>query len=359
MTILVTGGAGFIGVNFILDWLADLGELVINVDALTYAGNLSSLASIANDRNYRFEHTDICNEDAVRDILKRHQPRAIIHFAAESHVDRSIHGPRAFLRTNVQGTFSLLQVTYDYWRLLPSRVKQAFRFVQVSTDEVYGSLGVEDLPFTETTPFAPNSPYSASKAGADHFARAWNHTFDFPCIVTHCSNNYGPFQFPEKLVPLVISNALAGEVLPIYGDGLNVRDWIHVRDHCAALRRILQTGTPGESYNIGGRSELTNIDLVRKICSILDRLRPRDNGRYDELISYVQDRAGHDRRYAIDNTKIEREIGWQPSETIETGLEKTVAWYLSNTKWVENTKTGAYREWINHNYKVASAERVA
>ncbi len=350
MTILVTGGAGFIGANFILDWFAKSEEPIVNVDALTYAGNLFSLTEIGNDSRYFFEKVDICDEIKVCRILDKYQPRAIVHFAAESHVDRSIRGPHAFLRTNVQGTFALLQATLGYWRLLSAREKSAFRYVQVSTDEVYGSLDASETPFTEETRFAPNSPYAASKASADHFARSYYHTYGLPSIVTHCSNNYGRFQFPEKLIPLVILNSLSGRSLPIYGDGLNIRDWIHVEDHCTALRIVLDRGVAGENYNIGGRSEVSNIDLVRNICAILDRLRPWSRGAYENLIDFVEDRPGHDRRYAVDNSKIERELGWNPTRTLERGLLQTVNWYLSNQSWIESVKSEEYRTWMTLNY---------
>jgi len=328
--LLVTGGAGFIGSNFVLDWLARSTEPVVNLDKLTYAGSLAHLATLAADSRHVFVRGDICDRALVRRLLAEHRPRAIVHFAAESHVDRSIAGPSDFVQTNVVGTFSLLEEARDYWSELDGGEKAGFRFLHISTDEVYGSLGPDDAPFTETTPFAPNSPYAASKAAADHLVRAYHHTYGLPTLTTNCSNNYGPHQFPEKLIPLMIRKALAGEPLPVYGDGRNVRDWLYVADHCTALRRVLEAGRIGETYNIGGESEQANIDLVHALCDILDRLRPRRAGSYRALVSFVKDRPGHDRRYAIDIGKIRRELGWQPEESFESGLAKTVRWYLDH-----------------------------
>jgi len=320
----VTGGAGFIGSNFVLEWLRLAGEDVVNVDALTYAGNLANLASLSGDTRHVFSRADIGDADAMAALLRRHRPRAIVHFAAESHVDRSIHGPGAFVRTNVVGTATLLEASRAYWSELAPAEQQAFRFLNVSTDEVYGSLGPNDPAFTEAHPYQPNSPYSASKAGADHLVRAYHHTYGFPVLTTNCSNNYGPYQFPEKLIPLMIANALAGRPLPVYGDGLNVRDWLYVTDHCAAIRRVLEAGRTGETYNIGGNEERTNIDIVRRVCALLDARRPDPEGPRERLISYVKDRPGHDRRYAIDATRIERELGWRPAETFDSGLARTI-----------------------------------
>lgn len=334
--ILVTGGAGFIGSNFVLDWLAQSEEPVLNLDALTYAGNLENLRLIQTDPRYQFVHGDICDTALVGQLLSQHQPRAIIHFAAESHVDRSIDGPGAFIRTNIQGSFSLLQAALSHWRELAPPQKADFRFLHVSTDEVYGSLGPSDPAFTESTPYAPNSPYSASKAASDHLVRAWHHTYGLPTLTTNCSNNYGPFQFPEKLIPLIISNALAGRPLPIYGDGQNVRDWLYVGDHCSALRAVLKEGRVGEVYNIGGWNEMPNLQIVKTICSLLDQKSPATaqaaGGRHENLISFVTDRPGHDRRYAIHAEKIHRELGWKPTESFETGIAKTVDWYLQNAR---------------------------
>ena len=355
--ILVTGGAGFIGSNFVLDWLAAEGEPVVNLDALTYAGNAANLASLSGDARHKLVVGDICNTALVAELLETHQPRAIVHFAAESHVDRSIDGPQAFLRTNVEGTFSLLQATLAHWRSLTASNQAAFRFLHVSTDEVYGSLGPSDPAFTETTPYAPNSPYSASKAASDHLVRAWHHTYGLPVLTTNCSNNYGPLQFPEKLIPLVITRALNGELLPIYGDGMNVRDWLYVGDHCAAIRRVLEAGTPGEVYNIGGWNEWPNLEIVKTICAVLDEMSPATakaaGGRHERLIQLVKDRPGHDRRYAIDATKIHKTLGWKPSETFETGIRKTVAWYLSNAQWIESVQSGDYRAWMTKQYGAA------
>jgi dTDP-glucose 4,6-dehydratase len=347
--ILVTGGAGFIGSNFVLDWLSRQDEPVLNLDKLTYAGNLDNLAGIAGDARHRFVHGDIADRDLVGALLAEHRPRAIVHFAAESHVDRSIAGPGEFIATNVGGTFSLLEAARGYWTGLPEQARAAFRFLHVSTDEVYGSLGPHDRPFTETTAYAPNSPYAASKAAADHLVRAWHHTYGLPTLVTNCSNNYGPFQFPEKLIPLMIANALAGQPLPVYGDGMQVRDWLYVGDHCAALRRVLEGGVPGQVYNIGGGSEMPNMAVVRTLCDMLDRRAPRAQG-HAARIAYVGDRPGHDRRYAIDGGKIARELGWRPAESFASGIEKTVGWYLAHQDWVAKVQSGEYRHWIERNY---------
>lgn len=347
--ILITGGAGFIGANFVLDWLAAHDGPVINLDKLTYAGNLESLAALKDDPRHIFVHGDIGDAALVESLLQKHQPRAIVNFAAESHVDRSIHGPEDFIQTNVVGTFHLLQAVRAYWSGLADDQRAAFRFLHVSTDEVYGSLGPSDAAFTETTPFAPNSPYSASKAASDHLVRAYHHTYGLPVLTTNCSNNYGPYQFPEKLIPLIIHNALSGKPLPIYGDGLNVRDWLYVGDHCSAIRAVLAKGQPGETYNIGGCNEMANIDVVKTVCTLLDELKPGAQP-YATLISYVKDRAGHDRRYAIDASKIEGELHWTPSETFETGIRKTVLWYLNNQAWVSNVVSGEYQGWLSKNY---------
>ncbi len=347
-TILVTGGAGFIGSNFVLNWLANERSALVNLDALTYAGNLQNLASIDGDSRYSFVHGDIGDASLVQDLFRKHQPRAIVHFAAESHVDRSIHGPADFIRTNVLGTFQLLETAREYWKNLSGERRERFRFLHVSTDEVYGSLGPKDPAFCETTAYAPNSPYSASKAGSDHLVRAYHHTYGLPTLITNCSNNYGPRQFPEKLIPLMIINALNGKALPVYGDGMNVRDWLYVEDHCEAIRTVLERGRPGETYNIGGRSEMANIDVVKTICSVLATERPgRD---YASLITYVKDRPGHDRRYAIDSRKIESELGWRPRQTFQTGIRSTVRWYLGNDDWIQNVTSGAYQKWISVNY---------
>ena len=354
MTILVTGGAGFIGSNFILEWLADPaveGEGVVNVDVLSYAGNLENLASVSRDSRHRFVQGDICDRALIDRLLAEHRPRAIVHFAAESHVDRSIHGPGAFIKTNVEGTFALLEAARAYWNTLDANGKAGFRFHHVSTDEVYGSLKPEDPAFAETNPYEPNSPYSASKAASDHLVRAWHHTYGLPVVTTNCSNNYGPYHFPEKLIPLMIVNALAGKPLPVYGDGQQIRDWLYVTDHCSAIRAVLARGRLGETYNIGGWNEKANIDIVRTICALLDELRPDPAGSYARLITYVKDRPGHDRRYAIDARKIERELGWRPAETFETGIRKTVAWYLANGDWVSRVQSGAYRDWVEKNYE--------
>ncbi|GGX91437.1 dTDP-glucose 4,6-dehydratase [Vogesella alkaliphila] len=351
MTILVTGGAGFIGGNFVLDWLAGSDEPVVNLDKLSYAGNLQTLASLHGDDRHRFVHGDIGDSDLLDRLLAEHQPRAVIHFAAESHVDRSLHGPGDFIDTNIVGTFKLLEAVRGYWSGLPASDKAAFRLLHVSTDEVYGTLAADDAPFTEAHRYQPNSPYSASKAAADHLVRAWHHSYGLPVLTTHCSNNYGPYHFPEKLIPLVILNALAGKPLPVYGDGQQVRDWLYVTDHCAALRRVLDAGTPGETYNVGGGNEKTNLDVVRTICRLLDELRPRADGKgYAEQISHVQDRPGHDRRYAIDARKLARELGWQPAETFDSGIRKTVRWYLDNQDWAAGVSSGRYRDWLTQQY---------
>lgn len=349
--ILVTGGAGFIGANFVLNWLATNSEAVINLDKLTYAGNLNNLSSLKDDARHLFVHADINDKATIDRLLQEHQPRAIIHFAAESHVDRSIHGPAAFIETNVNGTFSLLESVRSYWQALPDAEKAAFRFLHVSTDEVYGSLEANDPPFTETTAYAPNSPYSASKAASDHLVRAYHHTYGLPTLTTNCSNNYGPLHFPEKLIPLVITNARAGKDLPIYGDGSQIRDWLYVSDHCAAIRRVLEAGRPGETYNIGGWNEKTNLNVVHTICDLLDELQPKANGSYRDQIRNVKDRPGHDKRYAIDARKIERELGWKPAESFETGLRKTVSWYLANDAWTEQVLSGEYKNWVNLQYQ--------
>lgn len=350
--ILVTGGAGFIGTNFVHQWFATGGEGVVVVDKLTYAGNLASLDGVARQSGFHFVHTDICDQPAIRRALAEHQPRAIVHFAAESHVDRSIHGPATFLQTNFIGTFELLEAVRDYWGALPGAQRDAFRFLHVSTDEVYGSLEDADPPFAETTAYAPNSPYAASKAGSDHLVRAWHHTYGLPTLITNCSNNYGPYQFPEKLIPLMILNALEGKRLPVYGDGGNVRDWLYVTDHCAGIQRVLAQGRPGQTYNIGGACERRNIDVVRAICASLGALRPKA-GSYEAQIEFVRDRPGHDRRYAIDASKIESELGWKPQETFESGLSKTVRWYLDHEEWVAGVRDGRYRNWIELNYRGA------
>ncbi len=347
--IIVTGGCGFIGANFILDWLRQSDEPIINVDKLTYAGNPATLASLQGDARYHFVQGDI-GDSALFDRLLMQNPRAVINFAAESHVDRSIHGPADFIETNVSGTFRLLESVRAHWQGLDDAAKAAFRFLHVSTDEVYGTLTDTDPAFSETTPYAPNSPYSASKAASDHLVRAWHHTYGLPVLTTNCSNNYGPYQFPEKLIPLILLNAVAGKPLPIYGDGLNVRDWLYVTDHCSAIRRVLEAGKVGETYNIGGCNEKTNLDVVHTLCAMLDELKPRANGRYADQITFVKDRPGHDRRYAIDARKIEAELGWTPAETFETGIRKTVAWYLAHQDWLDNVTSGSYRHWIDTHY---------
>lgn len=349
--ILVTGAAGFIGSNFVLDWLAQNEEPVLSLDALTYAGNLENLASLEGDQRHRLVHGDIGNSALVLRLLSEHRPRAVVNFAAESHVDRSIHGPEDFINTNIVGTFHLLECVRVYWNGLEASAKPKFRFLHVSTDEVYGSLASDEPAFRETNRYQPNSPYSASKAASDHLVRAYHHTYGLPVLTTNCSNNYGPFHFPEKLIPLVILNALAGKTLPIYGDGQQIRDWLYVKDHCSAICRVLERGIEGETYNIGGRNEKSNLDVVNTLCRILDEVSPRtDRKSYNDQIVYVQDRPGHDRRYAIDATKIERELGWMPIESFETGIRKTVDWYLKNQPWVANVTSGAYREWVGKQY---------
>ena len=351
--ILVTGGAGFIGSNFVLRWLAAEEEPVVNLDKLTYAGNLGNLQSVSADARHAFVRGDIGDRMLVSELLQSRHPRAIVHFAAESHVDRSIHGPDDFVLTNVNGTFSLLEEARAYWTTLSDSEKAAFRFLHVSTDEVYGSLGPNDPPFSETTAYAPNSPYAASKAASDHLVRAYHHTYGMPVLTTNCSNNYGPYQFPEKLIPLVILRAVQGKPIPVYGDGQNVRDWLYVEDHCDAIRTVLARGRIGETYNIGGRNEKPNLEIVHTICSTLDELRPNDpTVPHKQLITFVQDRPGHDRRYAIDARKIERELQWKPRETFETGIRKTVEWYLANQAWLEEVTSGRYRQWIEKQYSV-------
>jgi dTDP-glucose 4,6-dehydratase len=347
--ILVTGGAGFIGSNFVLDWIATEGTPVVNLDKLTYAGNPANLAALKDDARHIFAHGDINDRTLVAKLLQQHRPRAIVHFAAESHVDRSIHGPGEFVQTNVVGTFSLLEETRAYWSALDAEARKNFRFLHVSTDEVYGSLGMDDPAFSETTPYAPNSPYAASKAGSDHLVRAYHHTYGLPTVTTNCSNNYGPLQFPEKLIPLMILNALNGKALPVYGDGKNVRDWLHVSDHCSGIRAALAKGKPGETYNIGGNSEKTNLEVVHAVCTILDELHPA-GAPHAKLITYVKDRPGHDQRYAINAEKIRRELGWEPQERFEKGLRKTVEWYLNNNEWVDSVLTGEYRKWVDKQY---------
>ena len=351
MTILVTGGAGFIGGNFVLDWLAAHDETVVNLDKLTYAGNLQTLASLQQNPHHVFVHGDIGDRELVARLLAQYQPRAVLNFAAESHVDRSIHGPGDFIHTNVLGTFNLLEAVRGYWDALPAEAKAAFRFLHVSTDEVYGTLSPQDPPFAEDNRYEPNSPYSASKAASDHLVRAWHHTYGLPVLTTNCSNNYGPYHFPEKLIPLVILNALAGKPLPIYGDGQQVRDWLYVKDHCSAIRRVLDAGQLGETYNVGGWNEKANLDVVHTICTLLDELRPRADGQsYASQITFVQDRPGHDRRYAIDARKLERELGWKPAETFDSGIRKTVQWYLDNQDWVAGVTSGSYRDWLRQQY---------
>ncbi len=349
--ILVTGGAGFIGSNFVLDWVAGGGEPVVNLDALTYAGNLHNLDGLRGDARHVFVHGQIGDRALVDRLLAEHRPRAVVHFAAESHVDRSILGPEEFLRTNVYGTFTLLESARGHWSGLPDAEKAAFRFLHVSTDEVYGSLAAGAPAFTEDHVYEPNSPYSASKAASDHLVRAWHHTYGLPVLTTNCSNNYGPYHFPEKLIPLMIVNALAGKPLPVYGDGQQVRDWLYVADHCSAIRRVLEAGRLGETYNIGGWNEKTNLEIVHTVCDLLDELSPRADGQaYRTQITHVKDRPGHDRRYAIDARKIERELGWRPAETFETGIRKTVAWYLAHPAWVQGVQSGTYREWLAAQY---------
>ena len=351
MTILVTGGAGFIGSNFVLDWLANpKAEPTVNLDKLTYAGNLANLQTVQNDARHHFVQGDIGDVDLIEKLLREHAIRAVVNFAAESHVDRSIHGPGEFIHTNVVGTFHLLESVRAYWTNLAEPQKASFRFLHVSTDEVYGSLSPTDPAFSETNPYEPNSPYSASKAASDHLVRAWHHTYGLPVLTTNCSNNYGPYHFPEKLIPLVILNALNGKPLPIYGDGQQVRDWLYVGDHCSALRRVLEAGQLGETYNIGGWNEKANLDVVHTLCALLDGLRPKTNGQYADQITFVTDRPGHDRRYAIDASKLERELGWKPAETFESGIAKTVQWYLEHPEWITGVVSGDYRDWLKKQY---------
>ena len=349
--ILVTGGAGFIGANFVLDWVAQGGESIINLDKLTYAGNLENLSSLQSNKQHIFVQGDIGDSTLIQRLLAEHKPRAIINFAAESHVDRSIHSPEDFIQINIVGTFRLLEASRAYWSALPATAKSAFRFLHVSTDEVYGSLTKDEPAFAEMHRYEPNSPYSASKAASDHLVRSYHHTYGLPVLTTNCSNNYGPYHFPEKLIPLMIVNALAGKPLPVYGDGQQIRDWLYVKDHCSAIRRVLEKGRLGEVYNIGGWNEKANLDIVHTVCSLLDEMRPRSDGKpYKEHITYVADRPGHDRRYAIDARKLERELGWKPTETFETGIRKTVQWYLDNQAWVNNVLSGNYKQWVEKNY---------
>jgi dTDP-glucose 4,6-dehydratase len=348
--ILVTGGAGFIGANFVLDWLAASDEAVLNLDKLTYAGNLENLTPLKGDTRHHFVRGDIGDAGLLAQLLAEQKPRAIVNFAAESHVDRSIHGPGEFIETNIVGTFHLLEAVRAYWGALPATEKSAFRFLHVSTDEVYGSLKADDPAFAETHPYQPNSPYSASKAASDHLVRAYHHTYGLPVLTTNCSNNYGPYQFPEKLIPLVIHNALGGKPLPIYGDGSNIRDWLYVGDHCAAIRRVLEAGRVGETYNIGGNAEKTNLDVVHTLCDILDQERPKAVGSYREQITFVKDRPGHDQRYAIDARKLAGELGWQPTEDFPSGIRKTVRWYLEQAAWVQHIVNGSYRDWVEQHY---------
>jgi dTDP-glucose 4,6-dehydratase len=350
VSLLITGGAGFIGSNFVHDWLATSDETLVNLDALTYAGNLGNLVDLRGDPRHVFVHGDVCDRALLDRLLDEHRPRAVLHFAAESHVDRSILGPGAFIKTNIEGTFTLLEATRQYWSGLQGDERSAFRFLHVSTDEVYGSLGPGAPAFTESHPFEPNSPYSASKAASDHLVRAWHHTYAMPVLTTNCSNNYGPYHFPEKLIPLMIVNALAGKPLPVYGDGMQVRDWLYVRDHCSAIRAVLAGGRIGETYNVGGWNEKPNIEIVHTVCALLDELRPHAEGSYKRLIRHVADRPGHDRRYAIDARKIERELGWRPAETFDSGIRKTVQWYLANAAWVTDVQSGSYRDWVAANY---------
>ena len=351
MTLLITGAAGFIGANFVLDWLAQSDEPVVNLDKLTYAGNLETLASLDGDARHIFVQGDIGDSELVASLLAQHQPRAVLNFAAESHVDRSIHSPEDFIQTNIVGTFRLLESVRAYWSQLEAEAKTAFRFLHVSTDEVYGSLSATDPAFTETHRYEPNSPYSASKAASDHLVRAYHHTYGLPVLTTNCSNNYGPYHFPEKLIPLMIVNALAGKALPVYGDGLQVRDWLYVKDHCSAIRRVLEAGQLGEVYNVGGWNEKPNIEIVNTVCALLDEMRPKaDASSYRTQITTVKDRPGHDRRYAIDASKIERELGWKPAETFASGIRKTVQWYLAHPEWVANVQSGAYRDWVQTQY---------
>lgn len=353
--ILVTGGAGFIGANFVLDWLAEHDEPVINLDKLTYAGNLETLASLQGDARHVFVRGDIGDSVLVSDLLSRYQPRAVINFAAESHVDRSISSPEDFIQTNIVGTFRLLEAVRAYWSSMTAQGQADFRFLHVSTDEVYGSLAPADAAFSETHPYEPNSPYSASKAASDHLVRAYHHTYGLPVLTTNCSNNYGPYHFPEKLIPLMIVNALAGKALPVYGDGQQIRDWLYVKDHCSAIRRVLEAGRPGETYNIGGNNEKPNISIVEAVCELLDELRPRAQGSYREQVAFIKDRPGHDRRYAIDAQKITKELGWTPAETFETGIRKTVQWYLDHPDWVAHVQSGVYRDWVKTQYMDAVA----
>ncbi|MDF0729865.1 dTDP-glucose 4,6-dehydratase [Pseudomonas entomophila] len=351
MTILVTGGAGFIGANFVMEWLSGSDESVINLDKLTYAGNLESLKSLEGNPAHVFVQGDIGDSALLQNLLQKYQPRAVINFAAESHVDRSIHSPGDFIQTNVVGTFRLLEAVRAYWSALPEMTRTGFRFLHISTDEVYGSLAATSPAFTETNRYEPNSPYSASKAASDHLVRSYHHTYGLPVLTTNCSNNYGPYHFPEKLIPLMIVNALAGKALPVYGDGQQIRDWLYVKDHCSAIRRVLEAGQVGEVYNVGGWNEKPNLEIVSRVCALLDELRPRADGQsYQQQISFVTDRPGHDRRYAIDACKLERELQWRPAETFETGIRKTVQWYLDNQQWVENVQSGTYREWVEKNY---------
>lgn len=348
--ILLTGGAGFIGANFVLDWCAGEDVPVVTLDKLTYAGNLHNLARLEGDQRHSFVHGDIGDAEFVRRLLSKVRPRAIVNFAAETHVDRSIRGPDDFIATNIVGTFRFLETARDYWAALASREKETFRFLHISTDEVYGSLAPDADPFHEDSPYSPNNPYAASKAAADHLLRAWHHTYGFPAIISNCSNNYGPYQFPEKLIPLMIHHALAGQPLPVYGDGMQVRDWVHVSDHCSALRAILRDGQPGHTYAIGGDSEKTNLDVVHAICDALDEERPSGRGSYRQQVTFVPDRPGHDRRYAINAAKVRESLGWHPRESFESGLRKTVRWYLDNSAWTDNVVSGAYREWLGRNY---------
>jgi len=351
MTILVTGGAGFIGANFVFDWISERDETVVNLDKLTYSGNPENLQRLKNNPRHVFAHGDICDASMLDTLLAQHKPRAIVNFAAESHVDRSIHGPREFVDTNIVGVYTLLEAARTYWGNQDAAAKSEFRFLHVSTDEVYGSLETGEPGFNENNAYRPNSPYSATKAASDHLVRAWHHTYDLPVLTTNCSNNYGPYQFPEKLIPLMIAKCLAGEKLPVYGDGLQVRDWLYVADHCAAIRRVLDDGKLGEVYNIGGNSERTNMNVVTTICDIVDRLRPREDGTSRrDLITHITDRPGHDRRYAVDASKITGELGWSPAESFESGLERTVCWYLDNQDWCDHVASGAYRDWLDTNY---------
>jgi dTDP-glucose 4,6-dehydratase len=351
MAILVTGGAGFIGSNFVLDWLVQSDEPVVNLDKLTYAGNLQNLASLNADARHIFVQGDFGDAALLQSLLTRHQPRAVVNFAAESHVDRSISGPGEFIQTNIVGTFTLLEAMRAYWGALDAPAKASFRLLHVSTDEVYGSLAKTDAAFTETHPYQPSSPYSASKAASDHLVRAYHHTYGLPVLTTNCSNNYGPFHFPEKLIPLMIVNALAGKPLPVYGDGQQIRDWLYVKDHCSAIRRVLLAGQAGETYNVGGWNEMPNLDIVHTVCALLDELKPRADGRpYKGQLTFVADRPGHDRRYAIDARKVEQQLGWKPAETFASGIRKTVQWYLDNQAWVANVQSGAYRDWVAKQY---------